>query len=324
MTVAMTPPMKSPALVSISAAIPLDLNSCRRDIERAAQMKMTPTTSSLTIRECLLSVGLSPCQASNRTMQARVRREVKHLINGSTRKIPWGEKSRPPCEITIRTFVTAAAATATPVTVDGTTTMMMSIIKNNNHNNDDFDSHVNELFQEVDDISLLSEPTCFLQLPLPQPQQQQQQQKQQAPTPPPQRVVTATSTTMSPYPNPTTVSTSAMLVEPQFAYVHPGATGVAAMAAAAAAAATTMAVSVNPLLFPQQYQNLYHPHSQQQQMQQLHQQQQQASRNDRNHDSTTATINNINHPHHHQSTNTRPIDFTLDAVNKWLEAEAMV
>ena len=321
----MTPPMKSPALVSISAAIPLDLNSCRRDIERAAQMKMTPPTSSLTIRECLLSVGLSPCQASNRTMQARVRREVKHLVNGSTRKIPWGEKSRPPGEITIRivgTAGTAAAAAAPPSAstaaalgaVDGTMTMMMTSIMNNHKNSradggmhDDFDSHVNELFQEVDDVSLLSEPTCFLP---PQQQQQPLLQPPQPPPPPPQRVVTGT-TTMSPYPTATTTATtSTMFMEPQqLTYVHPGATGVAALAAT-----TAMAVSVNPLLLQQQYQNLQHN---QQHMQQ--QQQHQAFRNDRNEDSIT---NNNNNRHH--NTNARPMDFTLDAVNKWLEAEAMV
>jgi hypothetical protein len=44
---------------------------------------------------------------------------------------------------------------------------------------DEFDSKVNELFQEVDDISLLSEPTCFLPQTQEKPKQQQQQQQQQ-------------------------------------------------------------------------------------------------------------------------------------------------
>jgi hypothetical protein len=141
MTIAITPPMKSPALVSVSAAAPLDLNSCRREIERAAAIKLSPNTASLTIRECLLSAGLSPCQASNRTMQARVRREVKHMVSGVARKVSWGEKSRPPCEILIRTAVAVTDAGRCEV--------------------DDFDSQVNEIFRNVDEISVLSEPTCF-------------------------------------------------------------------------------------------------------------------------------------------------------------------
>eukprot|EP00934_Nitzschia_sp_Nitz4_P004036 Nitzschia sp. Nitz4//scaffold93_size78505//32491//33261//NITZ4_005419-RA/size78505-processed-gene-0.101-mRNA-1//-1//CDS//3329560285//4026//frame0 len=64
-----------------TAAKALDLWACRLDIERAAAKKVQ-YGSSISVRQCLLEAGFDDSQASNRTMQARVRREVQRLTVG--------------------------------------------------------------------------------------------------------------------------------------------------------------------------------------------------------------------------------------------------
>jgi hypothetical protein len=77
MTASTPPAAAAAATVSTSAgAKALDIDSCRQDIERAAVAKALQG-SSLTFRQCLLQSGFSEDQASNRTMQMRVRRQVQ-------------------------------------------------------------------------------------------------------------------------------------------------------------------------------------------------------------------------------------------------------
>ncbi len=116
-------------------SVALDLNSCRQEIERAAAAKVAETA--LTIRQCLLQAGLSTTQASNRTMQARVRREVQRLTQGKTRKTFSTGRDSVPREI----HVPMACSSRTP--------------------GDDFDSYTtfaDESFED-DNISVLTDPT---------------------------------------------------------------------------------------------------------------------------------------------------------------------
>lgn len=81
----------------------MELSSCRQDIERAAATKVQKGAA-ISIRQCLLEVGFDAAQANNRTMQARVRREVQRLSIGkrdvqSKLKKRAAAASMPPMEI---------------------------------------------------------------------------------------------------------------------------------------------------------------------------------------------------------------------------------
>ena len=62
---------------------PLDIESCRQNIEQAAVAKLFSGTK-ISIRQCLLDAGVSEEQANNKTMQARVRRHVQKLSRNAT------------------------------------------------------------------------------------------------------------------------------------------------------------------------------------------------------------------------------------------------
>lgn len=113
----------------------LDLNSCRQEIERAAATKISETA--LTIRQCLLQAGLSTTQATNRTMQARVRREVQRLTQGRTRKTFSTGRECVPREILV-----PVSCTSRP-------------------QGDDFDSYTTfaDESYEDDNISVLTDPS---------------------------------------------------------------------------------------------------------------------------------------------------------------------
>lgn len=68
---AMAPAPKSRTVV--------DFDSCRNDVMRAAVAKVL-SGKSTTIKQCLLHVGFTTQQASNRTMQMRVRRQVQKMV----------------------------------------------------------------------------------------------------------------------------------------------------------------------------------------------------------------------------------------------------
>jgi len=139
---ARTSPCSSAALhVSAGGSRAMDLNSCRQEIERAAATKVSSKGSSLSIRQCLLEAGFSSSQATNRTMQARVRREVQRLNQGRDRpqRTLFGGKGRAPVpfEITIpASFKDAVFA-------------------------DDFDNHLSDDTFDDDEISVLTDATYF-------------------------------------------------------------------------------------------------------------------------------------------------------------------
>jgi hypothetical protein len=66
------------AAASSNSIKALDIDSCRQDIEVAAVKKLF-SGRKISIRLCLLDAGFCEDQASNKTMQARVRRAVQKL-----------------------------------------------------------------------------------------------------------------------------------------------------------------------------------------------------------------------------------------------------
>lgn len=126
----------------------MDLNSCRQEIERAAAAKISE--AALTIRQCLLQAGVSTSQASNRTMQARVRREVQRLTQGRARKTFSTGKEWVPREILVpRSGVSRASSNGTDL--------------------DSYTTFADESFED-DNISVLTDPsylqTCANRVPL--------------------------------------------------------------------------------------------------------------------------------------------------------------
>lgn len=150
MTIAIS---RSPALAPMRgsptcSSAAMDLNSCRQEIERAAAAKISE--AALTIRQCLLQAGVSTSQASNRTMQARVRREVQRLTQGRARKTFSTGKEWVPREILVpRSGVSRSGSTGTDL--------------------DSYTTFADESFED-DNISVLTDPsylqTCASRVPL--------------------------------------------------------------------------------------------------------------------------------------------------------------
>ena len=150
MTIAIS---RSPALAPMRgsptcSSAAMDLNSCRQEIERAAAAKISE--AALTIRQCLLQAGVSTSQASNRTMQARVRREVQRLTQGRTRKTFSTGKEWVPREILVpRSGVSRSGSNGTDL--------------------DSYTTFADESFED-DNISVLTDPTylqtCASRVPL--------------------------------------------------------------------------------------------------------------------------------------------------------------
>lgn len=150
MTIAIS---RSPALGPIRgsptcSSAAMDLNSCRQEIERAAAAKISE--AALTIRQCLLQAGVSTSQASNRTMQARVRREVQRLTQGRARKTLSTGKEWVPREILVpRSGVLRSTG--------------------NGNDLDSYTTFADESFED-DNISVLTDPsylqTCASRVPL--------------------------------------------------------------------------------------------------------------------------------------------------------------
>lgn len=147
------PSAKSP-LVSLCPLTPLDLRDCRRQIERAAELKIANDVATslrknkrMTIRECLAAAGVDAIQASNKTMQARVRREVKRILSVGHAASTSTRSRRPPTEISIPTRALLVSSSM-------------------NDENDEFDSQINAIFcdsevVEEDEVSVLSDATYF-------------------------------------------------------------------------------------------------------------------------------------------------------------------
>lgn len=144
---------RSPALAPMRgsptcSSAAMDLNSCRQEIERAAAAKISE--AALTIRQCLLQAGVSTSQASNRTMQARVRREVQRLTQGRARKTFSTGKEWVPREILVpRSGVSRSGSNGTDL--------------------DSYTTFADESFED-DNISVLTDPsylqTCASRVPL--------------------------------------------------------------------------------------------------------------------------------------------------------------
>jgi hypothetical protein len=126
----------------------MDLNSCRQEIERAAAAKISE--AALTIRQCLLQAGVTTSQASNRTMQARVRREVQRLTQGRARKTFSTGKEWIPREILVPRFGASRSSS-------------------NGNDLDSYTTFADESFED-DNISVLTDPsylqTCASRVPL--------------------------------------------------------------------------------------------------------------------------------------------------------------
>jgi hypothetical protein len=127
--------------VSPCPSAAMDLDSCRQAIERAAANKVSSKGKALTIRRCLLDSGLSERQASNRTMQARVRREVQRRlcqVRSHSRKL-----DAIPREISIPSICPQIPGDLF----------------------DDFDAWCAEVLDDSDNISVLTNPMCFQTFP---------------------------------------------------------------------------------------------------------------------------------------------------------------
>ena len=94
---------------------PLDIESCRQDIEKAAVAKLL-AKQRITIRECLLDAGFCEKQASNKTMQARVRRQIRKL---SRRHADDDEEAAVPMEISFTPFQNENDDDISVITMDG-------------------------------------------------------------------------------------------------------------------------------------------------------------------------------------------------------------
>jgi hypothetical protein len=82
----------------------LNIDSCRQGVERAAVAKLV-AGKFISIKQCLLEEGFSEDQASNNTMQARVRRHVQKILRNANpsqqQQKPSKRMQRPPSCVTV-------------------------------------------------------------------------------------------------------------------------------------------------------------------------------------------------------------------------------
>lgn len=113
--------MTAPTMAAASSTSikPLDIDSCRQDIEVAAVKKLF-SGRKISIRQCLLDAGFCEDQASNKTMQARARRAVQKL----SRQAESQNEESVPLTITFApqayddmSVITSASGCSVPTTV---------------------------------------------------------------------------------------------------------------------------------------------------------------------------------------------------------------
>lgn len=145
-----SPPCSAAALhLSVSGGRAMNLNSCRQEIELAAATKVSPRGSSLSIRQCLLEAGFSTSQASNKTMQARVRREVQRLTHGREKRAVYDGRISVPLEIVIPTPSSLSPSGG------GTAAGLADFL----------DGPISDDIFDDDDISVLTDPTYLPMAP---------------------------------------------------------------------------------------------------------------------------------------------------------------
>mmetsp|Transcript_76001 Transcript_76001/g.114447 ORF Transcript_76001/g.114447 Transcript_76001/m.114447 type:complete len:259 (+) Transcript_76001:237-1013(+) len=93
MTTLAFPPLLRPTNSLVKA---LDIETCRNGVQKAATAKAA-SGRGISIRQCLLDAGFCEGQASNRTMQMRVYRQVQKLQKGATAPV----RRRQPKEATV-------------------------------------------------------------------------------------------------------------------------------------------------------------------------------------------------------------------------------